>query len=106
QNLVGGVLALHKTGENVDVVRQVGVRRIEEQGRDTGIMPLTVTIDTSIALLNADQRPRNIKVDEVVTLRMQVHTLGGNVAGHKNADRGILPLEAIDALHLGDVIEP
>src|SRR5699024_1018026 len=99
QNLVGGVLALHKTGENVDVVRQVGVRRIEEQGRDTGIMPLTVTVDTPIALLNADQRPRDIEVDEVVTLRVQVHALGGDVAGDKNADRGILPLEAIDALH-------
>ena len=56
-----------------------------------GGMPLPVPVDAAVALLDADQAPRDVVVDQVVALGVQVHALGGDVAGDQHPDRRAAP---------------
>ena len=51
-----------------------------------GRVPLAVAVDATVALLDADERPGDVEVDEVVALEVQVDTLGGDIAGDEDAD--------------------
>ena len=48
---------------------------------------LAVAVDAAVALLDADQAPRDVEVDQLVALRVQVDAFGGDVAGDQHADR-------------------
>ena len=68
-------------------------------------MALTVAVDAAVSLLDADEAPRDVEVDELVALGVEVHTLGRDVAGDEHADRARRELEGLDDLLLLDVIE-
>ena len=70
------------------------VGRVEEQRGDLRRVLLPVAVDAAVALLDADQAPRDVVVDQVVALRVQVDALGGDVAGDQDPDRRGLLLEA------------
>ena len=90
-------LSTRRSPENASVVG------VEQQGRDLRRVPLPVPVDAAVALLDPDQGPRDVVVDELVALRVQVHALAGQVAGDEHADgRGFL-LEAFDDGLLLDV---
>src|SRR5690606_29219276 len=77
----------------------------EDQGGDDRGLALAVAVDAAVALFDADQRPRDVVVDQVVALGVQVHALGGDVAGDQDADGGGLQFEAVDdllLLHVGE----
>ena len=65
--------------------------RFEEQRGDLRCVLLAVAVDAAVALLDADERPRDVEVDEVVALAVQVDALGGDVAGDEDADRASSP---------------
>ncbi len=65
-----------------------------------GLVLLAVAVDPAVALLNADQRPGQVVVDEVVALPVHVHTLGRHVAGHEDPDRLVGERETLDDLLL------
>ena len=46
-------------------------------------VPLAVAVDAAVALLDADQAPRDVVVDQLVALQVQVDALGGDVAGDR-----------------------
>ena len=49
----------------------------EQQGGDLRRVPLPVAVDAAVALLDPDQAPRDVEVDQLVALGVQVHALGG-----------------------------
>ncbi len=48
------------------------VGRLEEQGRDLRRVLLAVAVDAAVALLDADERPRDVEVDELVALQWRL----------------------------------
>ncbi|MNE30864.1 hypothetical protein D3C80_1244040 [compost metagenome] len=48
-------------------------------------MQLTISIHTTIALLEHHQRPGNIEVDQPMSLVVQVKTFGGHIRGNQQA---------------------
>ena len=73
---------------------------VEEEGGDLWRVGLPVAVDAAVALLDADERPRDVEVDEVVAQGVQVHALGGDIAGDKHAQWGVGALEGVDQVHL------
>ena len=67
------------------------VGRFEDQRRDQRRVLLPVAVDAAVALLDADEAPRDVVVDQLVALRVQVDALGGDVAGDQHADRARSP---------------
>ena len=61
-----------------------------------GRLPLAVPVDPAVALLDPDQAPRDVEVDQLVALGVQVDTFGGEVAGDQNPNRRGGLLEAVD----------
>ena len=55
-------------------------------------MQLPIAVNTAIALLNADQGPRDVVVNQLVALQVEVHALRSHVPGdqHTNGARGLL----------------
>ena len=100
QQLIGVMLALHQLLQHVRLAQRILVGRIEQQRRDPRRMLLAITVDAAIALLNANQRPRNVVMDQVMALRMQVHALRRDIARHQNPQRRIRALELVDQRHL------
>ena len=72
----------------------------EDQRGELGLVLLPVAVDPAVALLDADQRPRQVVVDQVVALAVQVDALGGHVAGEQHAHRLVRQAEALDDLLL------
>ena len=66
-------------------------RRVEQQRGDPRAVLLAVAVDAAVALLDADQAPRDVEVDQVVALQVQVDALGGDVAGDQDPDRAWTP---------------
>src|SRR5262249_53088897 len=65
-----------------------------------------IPVDPAVALLDPDQAPRDVVVDQLVALLMEVHTFRGDIAGDQHADRARLLLEVPDDLLLLDVADP
>ena len=82
------------------------VARGEDQRGELGLVDLAVAVDAAVALLDADQRPGQVVVDQVVALPVHVHALGGDVAGEQDADRRVGEREALDDLLLPGVGKP
>ena len=78
----------------------------EDQRGELGLVFLPVTVDPAVALLDADQRPGQVVVDEVVALAVHVHALGGHIAGEQDSHRLILQREPLDDLLLLGIGEP
>ena len=55
ERLVGLVLLLQQTGEDVQVAREIARRGVEQQGGDLRRGLLAVAVDAAVALLDADQ---------------------------------------------------
>ena len=90
------VLLLDEAAEHPQVTGERLGLGVEQQRRDLRRVPLAVSVDAAVALLDPDQGPRDVVVDELVALLVQVHALAGQVAGDEHADgrRGLL--EALD----------
>ena len=81
------MLLLDEAGQDPQVTgERLGVR-VEQQRRDLRRVPLLVAVDAAVALLDPDQAPRDVEVDQLMALGVQVHALGGQVAGDEHADR-------------------
>ena len=99
------MLALNQPGEDLDVTAEPLGRRGEQQGRDLRAVTLPVAVDPPVALLDADQAPRDVVVHQVVTMGVQVHPLRGDVPGDQHPDRRGLQLERFDDVLLIGVAE-
>ena len=83
---VGLVLLLDEAAEHPQVAGERLGLGAEQQRRDLRRVPLAVPVNAPVALLDPDQGPRDVEVDELVALRVQVHALAGQVAGDEHAD--------------------
>lgn len=63
-------------------------------------MGLAVAVDTAVALLDADQGPGDVVVDELVALAVEVDTLRCHVSREQDAHGGVRQAEVLDTLHL------
>lgn len=70
--------------------------RGQQHGPELGFMDLSVAVDTPVALLDPDQTPRQVPVQEVVTLPVQVHALRGAVTGQQDTYVGARAGELVD----------
>ena len=82
------VLPLDQSGQDADVAGEP----LASTGSSSRVVIsravlLAVAVDAAVALLDADQAPRDVVVDQVVALRVQVDALGGDVAGDEHPDR-------------------
>ena len=68
----------------------------EDQRAELRLVGLAVAVDTAVALLDADQRPRHVVVDQLVALAVQVDALGGHVTGEQDAYGGVGQAEVLD----------
>ena len=68
-------------------------------------MTLPVSVDAAIALLDPDQTPRDVEVNEFVALLVQVDSLAGDVTGDQYADGRVRLLEGFDDLLLFGVAQ-
>ena len=93
------------SGDGGVVLGAVGLGGEDQRG-ELGLVFLPVAVDPAVALLDPDQRPRQVVVDEVVALAVHVHPLGGHVAGEQDPHRLVREGEALDDLLLLDVGEP
>ncbi len=98
-------LTLQQPAQHPQVAGECLAVGIEQQGGDLRGMPLPEPVDAPVALFDPDQAPRNVEVDQLVTVGMQVDALGGDVASHQDPDRAGLQLEAVDDLLLLGVAE-
>ena len=96
--LVCLVLAVHESGEDVDLGGQRFI--VEEERGDLRRGRLAVAVDATVALLDADERPGDVVVDEVVTLGVEIDAFRGDVAGDEDSNGCVLPFELIDDCHL------
>ena len=87
QGAVRFLLALEEAAQDAEVAGELLGRRVEEQGGDLGRVLLAVAVDAAVALLDADQAPRNVEVDQFVALGVQVDAFGRDVARDQHADR-------------------
>src|SRR5205823_631831 len=62
--------------------------------------------DATVALLDADEAPRDVDMHQVVALLVQVDALAGDITGDQHPDWGGLPLELLDHAHLLAVRQP
>ena len=83
---MGLVLAGDEGGEDADVAGEALVGGVEQEGGDLRGLLLAVAVDAAVALLDADEAPRDVVVDEVVALLVEVHALGGDIARDEHAD--------------------
>ena len=64
---------------------------------------LAVAVDAAVPLLNGDEAPRQVEMDEVVALPMEVDAFGRNAAGQQQPHRGVGQSELFDDVLLGGV---
>src|SRR5699024_11204058 len=86
----------------------------EDECPELGFVLLAVAVDAAVALFDADQRPRQVVVHDVVALAVQVDALGGDVAGDQDTDLAVGEGEVGDdpllfgvghaAVHEGDLV--
>ncbi|EGG27494.1 hypothetical protein PA08_0761 [Cutibacterium modestum P08] len=99
------LLALKQTGQYPKIATEGWARRLQQQGGDLRGVTLAVSVDAAIALLNADEAPGDVEVDEFVALLVQVDALAGDVTGDQHADGGVRLFEGLDDLLLFGVAE-
>ena len=64
----------------------VSVSGFQQQRGDLRRVPLAVAVDAAVALLDPDQAPRDVEVDQLMALRVQVDAFGGEIAGDEDPD--------------------
>ena len=102
--LVRLLLAVQEAAQHVDVaVEALDLGEVQEQGGDLRGRALAVAVDAAVALLDPDQGPRDVEVDQLMALGVQVHALRGDVAGDQHADRRGALLERLHHALLLDV---
>ena len=87
---------LDQPGQHPQVAGEPLAGRVEQQRGDPRRVLLPVPVDAAVALLDPDQAPRDVVVDQLVALGVQVDALGGDVAGDQHPDRRVLLLERLD----------
>ena len=80
------VLLLDEAAKHPQVAGERLGLGVEQQRRDLRRVPLAVPVNAAVALLDPDQGPRDVVVDELVALLVEVHALAGQVAGDQHAD--------------------
>ena len=103
ERLMRLVLTLEQPIEHPQIARQLVVTRRHHQGTDLGTVTLPVPVDTAVALLDRDQRPRQIEMHHLMALAVQVHTLRRHVARQQHPHVGLLKTEILDDIHLAKV---
>ncbi len=63
---------------------ELGIAGDRQQIDDLRRLLLAETVDATVALLQRDQRPGQIEVDQVVALAVQVHTLRRHVTSEQD----------------------
>src|SRR5690625_153671 len=99
------MLAVDEAGEHAEIAGEALGVRFEQERRDLWALALAIAVDAAIALLDANQRPRNVEVNEVVALRVQVHALGGDIARDEDANWRTFEFEGLDHCLLLDIAQ-
>lgn len=81
QGAVGSVLLLDEAGDHAHVAGDFRVGWCVDEVADLGWVELAVAVDAAVALLQGDERPGQVEVDEVVALLVEVDAFGGDVRG-------------------------
>src|SRR5699024_9171636 len=99
-------LSLEEFGPDQPVVQRPGFARLrvlapfhiagKDESAKLGGRLLAVSVDPAVALLDADQRPGQVVVDELVALLMQIDAFGGDVTGEEKAHRIVAQTELLD----------
>ena len=84
------MLLVEQARDDADVAAEAVVGGRQGEGDDPRRVLLAVAVDAPVALLDADQAPRDVDVDEVVAALVQVDALAGDVAGDQDA-HGVNP---------------
>jgi len=72
----------------------------EDQRPELGLVFLAVAVDAAVALLDADQGPRKVVVDQQMALLVQVDAFGRDVAGEQDAHWVVAQAEPLDDVAL------
>ena len=99
-------LAGQQLGQHPGVATDPSVVGAHDQRPNIGGVLLAVAVDSAVPLLDRDERPGEIEVDQVVTLPMQVDAFGCHVAGQQQANRRLGETELTDHVHLLHVGQP
>ena len=100
ERLVGLMLTFEQPGEDPDVAGAVRMIGLEHERPDVGAVGLAVTVDATVSLLDGDERPRKIEMNQMVTFAVKVHTLRCHVAGEQDPHRRVGQTELLDHVHL------
>ena len=77
-----------------------GVGRVVDEIADLWWHQLAVAVDPAVALFEGDQRPRQIEVDQVVALLVEIDALRRDVRRDQHPDRRRCHREVLDDLLL------
>ena len=100
------VLTIDQLAQHVQFADVAALLCIQQESCDLWRFRLAVAVDAAVALLNTDQRPRNVVVHQVVAQSVEVYALRRHVACDQDAEFGIGALEFVDKPHLLLVRQP
>jgi len=75
------VLLVKQPREHTEVPLDIRMAGGEQERADLRALALAVAVDAPVALLDGDEAPRQVEMDQLVALPVQVHAFGSDVAG-------------------------
>ena len=94
----GRVVALDEPFEDAQVALDLLLLRMSDEVPDVRLALLSVPVDAPVALLELQQRPGDVEVDQLVREVVEVEPLGREVRGQEDADRLLFDAEVGDDL--------
>ena len=94
----GRVVALDEPFEDAKVALDLLLLRMSDEVPDVRLALLSVPVDAPVALLELQQRPGDVEVDQLVREVVEVQPLGREVRGQEDADRLLFDAEVGDDL--------
>ena len=103
--LVGLVLLLDQALQHPQIAAELIVGGDREEVVDLRLAGLAVAVDPAVALLQGDQRPGDVEVDQAVAVVVEVDPLGGRVRGEEHPDSALAAAKVLDHRLLRGVVE-
>ena len=72
---MGGIFFGDELAQDSNIAGDLGILRAVDEIADLRRELLTVSVDPTVSLLQCNERPRKVEVDEMVTLFMKVDAL-------------------------------
>ncbi len=103
--VVSPVLLLDEHLENAKVPTNLGVHRRAQQVVNLRLVLLAIPVDAPVALLERNERPRDVEVHHAVTEVVQVDALGGSVRSEQDPNLAGLRPKLLHQVLLLRVVE-